>query len=160
MAKPTRTRDDMREYQRKRRARIKIEAWSAVGMAPPPALAKDALRAYAKARAWAAASRPIPVAPNAAAAPPPPKSLYAVGGVPGRGLIPCGPGYPLPPDQFAASAYGQFMARTETMLAALAERNDAQERRLAALEKAGNLRETGMNLIAEILARVARINRA
>jgi hypothetical protein len=110
MATPTRTRDEMREYQRKRRARIKTEAWSAVGMAPPPpALAKDALRAHAKARAWAAANHPAPAipspsraAPNATAAPP--KSLYAVGGQPGLGLIPCGPGYSLPPDQFAGSA--------------------------------------------------------
>ena len=157
MATPTRTRVEMREYQRKRRARIKTEAWSAVGMAPPPALAKDALRAHAKARTWAAANlpsiaiggRPAPLilspprdAPNAADTPPPPKSLYAVGGQPGRGLIPCGSGYPAPPDQFTASAYGQFMARTETMLAALAARNDAQERRIAALEKTVALNET------------------
>ena len=169
MAMPTRTRDEMREYQRERRARIKTDAWSAVGMAPPTASAKDALRAHAKARAWAAANpRPEPVegrpaplipspprdAPNATAAPP--KSLYAVGGRPGRGLIPCGPGYPLPPDQFAASDYGQFMARTANMLAALAARNDAQERRIAALEKTVALRETAATQIATALARAAR----
>jgi hypothetical protein len=80
-------------------------------------------------------------------APPASKSLYAVGGQPGRGLIPCGPGYPLPPDQFAASAYGQFMGRTTNMLAALAERNDVEE--------TVALRE-GMNQLATALARAAR----
>jgi hypothetical protein len=154
MATPTRTRDEMREYQRKRRARIKTEAWSAVGMAPPPVLAKDALREQVKARAWAAANCPAPVTPNAVAAPP--KSLYAIGGVPGRGLIPCGPGYPAPPDVFAASAYGQFMARTENMLAALAARSDAQEQRIAALEKTVALRETATNQVASVLARAVR----
>jgi hypothetical protein len=155
MATPTRTRDEMREYQRKRRARIKTEAWSAVGMAPPTFLAKDALHEQAKARAWAASNHPAPLAPSALA-PPPPKSLYAVGGVAGPGLIPCGPGYPAPPDLFAASAYGQFMARTENMLAALAARSDAQEQRIAALEKMVALRETATNQLATALARAAR----
>jgi hypothetical protein len=48
------------------------------------------------------------------------------------------------------------MARTETMLAALAARNDAQERRIAALEKTIALRETAANQIATALARAAR----
>lgn len=62
-------------------------------------------------------------------------SLCAVGGVPGS---------------------GQFMAGTANMLAALAARNDTQERRLAALEKTVALREGAMNQIATTLARVAR----
>ncbi|HEY2148682.1 MAG TPA: hypothetical protein VGH32_12140 [Pirellulales bacterium] len=152
MATPSRTRDEMREYQRKRRARIKTEAWSAVGMAPAPVLAKDALREQAKARAWAASNRFAPLAPSD----PLPKSLCAVGGVPGPGLIPCGPGYPAPPDMFAASAYGQFMARTESMLAALAARSDAQEQRIAALEKRIALRETATNQVATVLASAMR----
>ena len=79
-----------------------------------------------------------------------------MGGVPGPGLIPCGPGYPAPPDIFAASAYGQFTARTETMLAALAARADAQERRIAALEKRIALRETATDQVATVLARAVR----
>jgi hypothetical protein len=75
------------------------------------------------------------------------------GGLPGPGLIPCGPGYPAPPDIFAVSAYGQFMARTANMLVALAARSDAQERRIAALEKTVAVRETATNQIATALAR-------
>jgi hypothetical protein len=70
-------------------------------------------------------------------------STAAIGGRPGRGLVACGPGYPLPPDQFAASPYGQWIAKTETMFAHLAARNDAQERRIAALEKLALDRERG-----------------
>jgi hypothetical protein len=171
MATPTRTRDEMREYQRERRARIKMEAWAAVGMAPPPALAKDALRAHAKARAWPAANAigaspstdVAPIAPDAARSPAiveTPKSLCSVGGQPGPGLIPCGPGYPLPPDQFAASPFATWQANVETMFATLAAKNDVQERRIAALEKTVNFRESAMNLIAAALARAARIDRA
>jgi len=65
----TLSRDAMREYQRTRRARIKTEAWAAVGLPPPikspraaAALAKDALRERAKAQA--AANHPAPIAPN------------------------------------------------------------------------------------------------
>ena len=48
----------------------------------------------------------------------------------------------LPPDQFAASPFGRWQANVETMLAALAAKNDAQERRIAALEKTVALNET------------------
>jgi hypothetical protein len=61
--------------------------------------------------------------------------MHAIGGGLGPGLIDCGPGYPLPPDQFATSQYGRWQANVETMLAALAAKNDAQEKRIAALEK-------------------------
>ncbi len=64
--------------------------------------------------------------------PPPPRpSMYAVGGRPGPGLVPAGPGYALSPDLYAASFFG----KAETMLAALAAKSDEQERRIAALEK-------------------------
>jgi len=68
--------------------------------------------------------------------------MPAVGGRPGPGLIDCGPGYPLPPDQFAASPFGRWQANVENMLAALAAKNDAQERRIAVLEKTVALNET------------------
>jgi hypothetical protein len=64
----------------------------------------------------------------------PPASMFAIGGKPGRGLIPQGQGYPAPPDIAAKSIYGQFMSRTEMMLAALAAKSDEQEKRIAALE--------------------------
>lgn len=156
------TRDAMREYQRARRSRIKTEAWAAVGMHPPftspsVALAKDAIRERAKAEAWSAANRPTPVAPNSTmSGPSAPKSLYAAGGRPGPGLVSCGPGYPLPPDQFAASPYGRWQASVETMLSTLAAKNDAQERRIAALEKTVALRESAINQFAAALARAAR----
>jgi hypothetical protein len=135
------TRDEMREYQRARRARIKSEAWAAAGSpppvkSPPVALAKDAIRKRVQAEAWSAANHPAPAAPNSTrSGPPAPQSLYAVGGRPGLGLVSCGAGYPLPPDQFAASPFGRWQANVETMLAALAAKDDARERRMAALEK-------------------------
>jgi hypothetical protein len=135
------SRDSMREYQRARRARIRSEAWAAVGLPPPVkslsvALAKDAIRERVKAEAWSAANHPVPVVANSTTShPQAPKSLYAVGGRPGPGLVSCGPGYPLPPDQFVASPYGQWQASVETMLATLAAKNDAQEKRIVALEK-------------------------
>ena len=153
------TRDAMRDYQRARRAQIKTDAWAAVGLpppvkSPPVALAKDAIRERVKAEAWSAANHPAPVAPNSTSSgPPPPKSLYAVGGRPGLGLVSCGPGYPLPPDQFAASPFGRWQANVETMLATLAAKNDAQERRIVELENKVALNET-VGRTAEALARV------
>jgi hypothetical protein len=142
-----------------RRARIKTEAWAAVGLPPPVkspsvALAKDAIRELVKAEAWSATNHPTPVAPNSTGSgAPAPKSLYAVGGRPGPGLVSCGPGYPLPPDQFAASPFGRWQTNVETMLATLAAKNDAQEKRIAALEKKVALNETARQT-AEVLARV------
>jgi hypothetical protein len=68
--------------------------------------------------------------------------MRAIGGRPGRGLVPCGPGYPLPPDQFAASPFGRWQASVESMFATLAAKNDAYERRIATLEKTVALNET------------------
>jgi hypothetical protein len=100
---------------------------------PSIALAKDVIRERVKAEAWSAANHR---APNSTTShPQAPKSLYAVGGRPDPGLVSCGPGYPLPPDQFVASPYGQWQASVETMLATLAAKNDAQEKRIVALEK-------------------------
>ena len=74
------------------------------------------------------------------------------GDAPDAGLVACGPGYPLPPDQFAASPFGRWQASVETMLATLAREDDAQERRIAALEKtADSTRRAGRT--ARALAR-------
>ncbi len=64
----------------------------------------------------------------------PPSSMFAVGGVPGPGLVDQGPGYPAPPEIAAVSAYTKWRTNTETMLSALAAKADVQERRIAALE--------------------------
>jgi hypothetical protein len=63
--------------------------------------------------------------------------MLAIGGRPGRGLIPLGPGYAAPPDLAAVSPFTRaegFRAKTETMLAALAAKADQAERRISALE--------------------------
>jgi hypothetical protein len=86
---------------------------------------------------------PPPVKPSTPAIGAAPRSTAAIGGRPGRGLVACGPGYPLPPDQFVASPFGRWQANVETMLATLAAKNDAQERRIAALEKLALDRERG-----------------
>ena len=52
----------------------------------------------------------------------------AIGGRPGSGLVDCGPGYSLPPDQFAASPYGRWQASIETMLATRARKDDPAQR--------------------------------
>jgi hypothetical protein len=67
----------------------------------------------------------------------PPKSMVAIGGVAGPGLIPQGRGMPLPPDQAAVSAYTharQFEAQTTAVIAELVARDKEKERRIAALE--------------------------
>ena len=125
------SRDGMREYQRARRARLKAGAWASTP--------KDAPRPV-----------PPPVSPSTPAAPP---STPAIGGRPGRGFIACGPGYPLPPYQFVASPFGRWQANVETMLAALAAKNDTQERRIVELENKVALNET-VGRTAEALARV------
>jgi hypothetical protein len=60
--------------------------------------------------------------------------MVAIGGVPGRGLVDQGYGYPAPPDIAAVSTFTKWRENTETMLAALAAKADMQERRIAALE--------------------------
>jgi hypothetical protein len=157
------TRDAMREYQRARRARIKTEAWAAVGLPPPVkspsvALAKDAIRQRVKAEAWSAANHPTPVAANSTrSGPPAPKSLCAAGGRPGPGLVSCGPGYPLPPDQFAASPFGRWQANVETMLATLAARNDAQEKQIVALQKTVALNATARQTVGALARAVGEL---
>jgi hypothetical protein len=71
-------------------------------------------------------------APSTSSGPPP--SMVAIGGVPGRGLVPQGYGYPAPPDIAAVSTFTKWRENTETMLATLAAKVDMQDRRMAALE--------------------------
>jgi hypothetical protein len=76
---------------------------------------------------------PAPVR-SASTSLPPPSSMVAIGGVPGRGLVNQGYGYPAPPDIAAVSTFTKWRANTEILLAALAAKADMQERRIAALE--------------------------
>ncbi len=127
----TRTRDEMREYQRTRRARHRAEA-AAAGLEKVRALPKD--HPLAKADAFPMARLPaFPFAPACVIAP---ASMMAIGGRPGRGLVPQGYGYAAPPDIAAVSQFTKWRVNSEAMLAVLAEKADAQERRIAALEAA------------------------
>ncbi len=147
----SRTRDEMRLYQRARRAGLKAGTWptapkDAPTIAQRPALppAKDSARtAIGGFPAALAVSLPATPTRAASSGTMPGGSTPAIGGRAGPGLVDCGPGYPLPPDQFAASPYGRWQANVETMLAALAAKNDTQERRIAALEKQALDRERG-----------------
>lgn len=161
-------RDDMAAYMRARRARQRAER-EAAGTTPTPvidaAIPRDAILQASESelpsiRAKAAAigsgavitktggrldvlrredfeARSAPRLPA-----PAPASMYAIGGKPGRGLIPQGYGYPAPPDLAAVSNYTKWRSNTETMLAALAAKADEQERRIAALEAAAADRRT------------------
>jgi hypothetical protein len=64
----------------------------------------------------------------------PPSSMVAIGGVPDRGLVYQGDGYPAPPDIAAVSTFTKWRENTETILATLAAKADVQDQRIAALE--------------------------
>jgi hypothetical protein len=170
----TLTRDQMRLYQRERRARLKAEREASEPVVdaaiPRNALLKesdkDLSRMWAKAAAIgpgavitkthgrldvlrradfeARTASPVPPTPtpaprSAVARYEPPRSMVAIGGKPGKGLIPQASGYALPPDLAAASPFTraeEFRAQTTAMLAALAAKSDEQERRIVALETA------------------------
>jgi hypothetical protein len=153
----SRTRDEMRLYQRARRARLKAGTWPTApkdaspivprrALAPNPASATTAIRGLPTTLVVSLPATRTDGLPHGTA----PAShgtmsggsTPAIGGRPGPGLVDCGPGYPVPPDSFAASPFGRWQANVETMLAALAVKNDAQERRIAALERTVALNET------------------
>jgi hypothetical protein len=134
-----------------------LQRGKAAGTPQISARAQTLARANPAARAWSSSSPARASAPPfrpAASTPAPrsvtlyeplpmpalaPQSMLAVGGRPGRGLIPQGRGYPLPPDLAAVSPFTraeEFRAKTETMLTALAAKADEQEKRIAALEGA------------------------
>jgi len=83
-----------------------------------------------------------------------PTSTYAVGGRPGRGLVPQGRGYALPPDIAATSNFTRFQTDTLAMLHSLAARSDAQEARIATLEKAAADRRGETLKLAQAVASV------
>jgi hypothetical protein len=85
-----------------------------------------------------------------------PASMVAIGGKPGRGLVPQGYGYPAPPDLAAVSTFTKWRTNTETMLAALAAKSDAQERRIAALETAAADRRADVLAVAKAFAGLFR----
>ena len=94
---------------------------------------------------------PAPVrAASTSSAPPP--SMVAIGGVPGRGLVAQGYGYPAPPDIAAVSTFTKWRANTETMLATLAAKADMQDRRIAALEASQANRRADALDVARALA--------
>jgi hypothetical protein len=172
----TLTRDQMRLYQRERRARLKAEREASEPVVdaaiPRNALLKESDKDLSRMWAKATAIGPGAVitkthgrldvlrredfeARTASSAPPtptpaphstdrreyaaPPRSVVAIGGKPGKGLIPQASGYALPPDLAAASPFTraeEFRAQTTAMLAALAAKSDEQERRITALETA------------------------
>src|SRR6185437_1585444 len=159
-------REKVAAYHRARRARLKAEqgfsasqARTAESRAPVPAIplgraltAKERVDDAEMERIERNGGRPEwdnaqdrwrdAAPPRAAApAPPAPRSMFVVGGKPGRGLVPQGPGYAAPPDLAAVSQFTRFKENTATMLAALAARADAQDRRIAALEAAAAARK-------------------
>jgi hypothetical protein len=154
---------DMAAYMRKRRARLKAEQGLAPRKpgrpkaAPRPAAiplgraltAKERLDDAEMERIERNGGRPewdntqnrwrdaaAPPARAVVIAPPAPCSMVAIGGKPGRGLVPQGPGYAAPPDIAAGSQFTRFQENTAAMLAALAARADAQDREIAALKAA------------------------
>jgi len=88
-------------------------------------------------------------APSTSSGPP---SMVAIGGVPGRGLVDQGYGYPAPPDIAAVSTFTKWRANTETMLATLAAKADMQDRRIAALEASQADRRAAALDVARALA--------
>ena len=105
--------------------------------------------------------RRAPIAPDAyvnipAASAGAPASMVAIGGKPRRGLLPQGCGYPAPPDLAAVSTFTKWRTNTETMLAALAAKSDAQERRIAALETAAADRRADVLAVAQAFAGLFR----
>ncbi len=141
---------------RERRAKIRAGTWtfpnggaaaSSLGLSPGnPAPAPRSIIP-------APAPRSIIPTPAPVRAPAPaPQSMVAVGGRPGRGLILQGFGYAAPPDIAAVSTFTKWRANTETMLAALAAKSDAQERRIAALEAAAADRRPDALTIAQAIA--------
>ncbi len=165
-----RDRERKREADRVRRTRIKAGTWGfpnggeadrAKAGAAVLAPLKPALR-QSQPVVFAPAPRPRPTAPapsHALAAPvrvavpaPAPASMVAIGGRPGRGLVPQGYGYAAPPDIAAVSTFTKWRSNTETMLAALAAKADAQERRIAALEAVAADRRANALAVVQAIA--------
>ena len=98
--------------------------------APAPRPVASAPHVIMPTSAYVASPAPVRAASTGSA----PPSMVAIGGVPGRGLVAQGYGYPAPPDMAAVSTFTKWRENTETMLATLAAKADMQDRRIAALE--------------------------
>ena len=98
--------------------------------APAPRPVASAPHVIMPPSAYVASPAPVRAASTGSA----PPSMVAIGGVPGRGLVAQGYGYPAPPDIAAVSTFTKWHEKTETMLATLAAKADMQDRRIAALE--------------------------
>jgi hypothetical protein len=153
-----------------------LKRGKAAGMPQIPARAQTLARANRAARAWSSSSparasaplRPATSTPTRRSVTlyePPPmpaaasKSMLAIGGRPGPGLIPQGRGYAAPPDLAATSPFTraeEFRAKTETMLAALAAKADEQEKRVVALEAQAADRQAQVVNMAQALFGIAR----
>lgn len=154
-----------------------LKRGKAEGTPQIPARAQTLARANPAARAWSSSSPARASAPrfrpaastlarrNVTLYEPPPmpavasKSMLAIGGRPGPGLIPQGRGYAAPPDIAATSPFTraeEFRAKTETMLAALAAKADEQEKRIAALEAAAADRRAQVIGVAQAFLGLAR----
>lgn len=177
-------RERKRQADRERRARIKAGQWdfpnggaadlakagAAIDTSGKPAgspinriVSAPAPRRAAFIPAPAPRVTPSAPAPSRAlvlltpAPPPAPQSMIAIGGKPGRGLVPQAYGYAAPPDIAAVSNYTKWRTNSETMLAALAVKADAQERRIAALETAAANRSADALAIAQAFAGLFRV---
>jgi hypothetical protein len=72
-----------------------------------------------------------------AASPPPPQSMFAIGGKPGKGLVAQGPGMPVPPDMAAVSTYTlakEFEANATASINLLAREVATLKQRVGELE--------------------------
>lgn len=154
------SRDEMRLYQRARRARIKAEAecYPDGGTGAQVRAAGDRAAALVMAQAslrlpapdpplsrWRAGraqttrepSRPGLREMMTASPPPALRSMFAVGGTAGKGLVAQGRGMPLPPDQAAVSAYThakQFEANATASINLLAREVATLKQRVGELE--------------------------
>lgn len=169
-----------READRARRARIKAGAWdfprdgeadlAHAGAPRAPRLASKPVKRQANTEVFTptsaarpASTAPVPLPSRALTIPTPatpsglipapaPVSMPAIGGQPGRGLIPQGYGYPAPPDIAAVSRFTKWRENMETMVATLAARSDEQERRVKALEAAQAARRADLIAFGQALA--------
>jgi hypothetical protein len=116
--------------------------------APAPRPVASAPHVIMPTSAYVASRAPVRATSTSSA----PPSLVAIGGVPGRGLLDQGYGYPAPPDMAAVSTFTKWRENTETMLATLAAKADMQDRRIAALEASQADRRTHALDVARALA--------
>jgi hypothetical protein len=116
--------------------------------APAPRPVTSAPRVIMRTSAYAASRTPVRATSTSSG---PPPSMVAIGGVPGRGLVAQGYGYPAPPDIAAVSTFTKWRADAENMLATLAAKADMQDRRIAALEASQADRRAGALDVARAL---------